>query len=58
MNTTQPEVVIPRWAEVASDTLAQHRNLSQEKKVIGWNWGPIHESDMSFLHINGETKKR
>ncbi len=58
MNTIQPEVVYPRWVKVAEDTLAQHRNLSQEKKVIGWNWGPIHEGDMSFLHINGETKKR
>jgi hypothetical protein len=65
--TTQLEVVesgvahtiaLPRWAKVADSTLAQHRNLSQEKKVIGWNWGPIHEGDMSFLHINGETKKR
>ncbi len=59
MNTIQPEVVeCPRWVQVADATLAQHRNLSQEKKVIGWNWGPIHEGDMSFLHINGETKKR
>ncbi len=57
--TTQQEVVeCPRWAQVAETTLAQHRNLSQEKRVIGWNWGPIHEGDMSFLHINGETKKR
>ncbi len=58
MKTTQPEVVEPRWVKVAETTLAQHRNLSQEKKVIGWNWGPIHEGDMSFLHTNGETKKR
>lgn len=58
MKITQPEVVMPRWAEVASTTLAQHRYLSQEKKVIGWEYGPIHEGDMSFLHTNGETNKR
>ncbi len=68
MNTTEPQVVEPRWVKVAKSTLAQHRNLSQEKKVIGWDtekawhfgweWGPIHEGDMSFLEINGETKKR
>jgi hypothetical protein len=66
MNTIQPEVVYPRWVQVAESTLAQHRNLSQEKNrpwskpIIGWdwNWGPIQEGDMSFLTINGETKKR
>ncbi len=58
MNTTQPEVVEPRWVTAAQCALGQHRYLSQEKKVIGWHWGPIHEGDMSFLFLNGATKKR
>ncbi len=62
MNTTQPEVVEPRWVKVAKTTLAQHRNLSQEKRVIGWVWpnldGGIDLGDTSPLFMNGETKKR
>lgn len=61
MKITQPEVVIPRWAEVASTTLAQHRYLSQEKELIGWVWpdldGGINLGDTSPLFMNGETKK-
>lgn len=51
MNTTQPEVVIPRWAEVASDTLAQHRNLSQEKR-------PVSLEDANWDLVHWESKKR
>ena len=62
--TTQQEVVeCPRWVQVADATLAQHRNLSQEKKpwdgreVLGWNWGPIFEGDMSLFEYCLLTKK-
>ena len=62
MNTIQPEVVYPRWVKVAEDTLAQHRYLSQEKKLIGWVWpkidGGINLGDTSLLFMNGLTKKR
>ena len=60
MNTTQPEVVEPRWVTAAQSALGQHRYLSQEKKpaLIGWHYGPIYEGDMSLLEIDLFTKKR
>ncbi len=61
--TTQQEVVeCPRWVQVADSTLAQHRNLSQEKRTIGWVWPNVHGGidlgDTSPLFMNGETRKR
>ncbi len=62
--TNQLEVVEsgPRWMQVGETTLAQHRNLSQEKRTIGWVWpnvhGGINLGDTSPLFMNGETRKR
>ncbi len=59
MNTTQPEVVIPRWAEVANNTLAQHRNLSQEKRQVSLedaNWDLVHWESKKRFSPMGEKK--
>ncbi len=60
MKTTQPEVVEPRWVKVAKTTLAQHRNLSQEKRP--WDGrehlgGFVFTGDMSVLEYDLLTKK-
>ncbi len=60
--TTQPEVVeCPRWVQVADTTLAQHRNLSQEKRP--WDGREhlgefIFAGDMSLFEYNLLDKKR
>ncbi len=52
MNTTQPEVVEPRWIQTAQSALGQHRNLSQEKSQVSLehaNWDRVHwESKKRF----------
>ncbi len=67
MNTIQPEVVYPRWVQVAESTLAQHRNLSQEKRegvAEGASAIGVHAlRDVSLEHANWdkvdwESKKR
>ncbi len=59
MNTIQPEVVMPRWAEVADSTLAQHRNLSQEKRQVSLedaNWDLVHWESKKRFSPMGEEK--
>ncbi len=56
--TTQPEVVeCPRWVQVADATLAQHRNLSQEKRELEKEWF-LHDLFLQIFEVNWETKKR
>ncbi len=60
--TTEPEVVEwPRWVQVADTTLAQHRNLSQEKRP--WDGREhlgefIFAGDMSLFEYNLLDKKK
>ena len=60
--TRQQEVVeCPRWAQVAESTLAQHRNLSQEKEP--WDGREhlgefIFAGDMSLFEYNLLDKKK
>jgi hypothetical protein len=58
--TTQQEVVEwPRWAEVADSTLAQHRNLSQEKRQVSLedaNWDLVHWESKKRFSPMGEEK--
>ncbi len=59
--TTQLEVVesVPRWMQVAETTLAQHRNLSQEKRQVSLedaNWDLVHWESKKRFSPMGEEK--
>lgn len=59
MKISEPQVVIPKWAQVGQEVLDNIDTYSQEKKAYAWNpiGGFIFEGDFSVLEIDFQTGK-